>query len=417
MAMKDYSDEFKADAVALYGSTPGATYKSIAADLGINRATLREWVLRDRERRGVAPATARAGGAEPARAGQPAHSAGPDERIRQLEARVAELEASERKLATERDILRRAAKYFAGGDELVNRFQFVHDHRDAFGVKRLCQVLGVNRSSCYKRRDGADARTARQAADRALAEQVRAVHADSDGAYGSPRVTAELRADGRRINEKRVARVMRKFSIQGIRLRRRVRTTIPEPSATPVPDLFQRDFTAPMPGVKYMGDITYLPTGDGQFLYLATVLDCFSRRVADWSIAAHTRTELVADALRMAAATRGGLSGAVFHSDHGAQYTSREFADLCGELGFTQSMGAVGTSADNAARESFHATLKRETLRGAHHYPGTELCRRTVFRWLTRYNTRRRHSANGHLSPMAYENQHQQESDKLTLAA
>ncbi|MGA5285229.1 IS3 family transposase [Streptomyces griseoincarnatus] len=193
----------------------------------------------------------------------------------------------------------------------MNRFQFVHDHRDAFGVKRLCQVLGVNRSSYYKWRDGADARTARQAADRALAEQIRVVHADSDGAYGSPRITAELRADGRKINEKRVARVMRKFSIQGIRLRRRVRTTIPEPSATPVQDLFQRDFTAPVPGVKYMGDITYLPTGDGQFLYLATVLDCFSRRVVGWSIAAQIRTELVADALRMAAATRGSLSGAV----------------------------------------------------------------------------------------------------------
>lgn len=114
MAMKDYSDEFKADAVALYGSTPGATYKSIAADLGINRATLREWVLRDRERRGVAAVTPSAGGTPAARAEQAASSADPDEGIRQLEARVAELEASERKLATERDILRKAAKYFAG---------------------------------------------------------------------------------------------------------------------------------------------------------------------------------------------------------------------------------------------------------------------------------------------------------------
>ncbi|MFI2430405.1 transposase [Streptomyces sp. NPDC018693] len=114
MAMKDYSDEFKADAVALYESTPGATYKSIAADLGINRATLREWVLRDRERRGAAPAAPSAGGTSSAQARQTTSSADPDERIRQLEARVAELEASERKLATERDILRRAAKYFAG---------------------------------------------------------------------------------------------------------------------------------------------------------------------------------------------------------------------------------------------------------------------------------------------------------------
>ncbi|MEU3091385.1 transposase [Streptomyces massasporeus] len=114
MAMKDYSDEFKADAVALYESTPGATYKSIAADLGVNRATLREWVLRDRERRGVAAAGPSAGGTPAARAEYAASSADPDGRIRQLEARVAELEASERKLATERDILRKAAKYFAG---------------------------------------------------------------------------------------------------------------------------------------------------------------------------------------------------------------------------------------------------------------------------------------------------------------
>ncbi len=114
MAMKDYSDEFKADAVALYESTPGATSKDIAADLGINRATLREWVMRDRERRGIAPTGPRAGGTPAARAKSPAASADPDERIRQLEARVAELEASERKLATERDILRKAAKYFAG---------------------------------------------------------------------------------------------------------------------------------------------------------------------------------------------------------------------------------------------------------------------------------------------------------------
>ncbi|MEZ0072011.1 transposase InsO family protein [Planotetraspora sp. GP83] len=115
---------------------------------------------------------------------------------------------------------------------------------------------------------------------------------------------------------------------------------------------------------EYMGDITYLPLGDGDFLFLATVLDCFSRRVVGWSIADHMRTDLVADALTMAAATRGGLAGSIFHSDHGSQYTSKDYAALCRRLGVTQSMGAVGTSADNAACESFHASLKRETLRG-----------------------------------------------------
>jgi transposase InsO family protein len=294
---------------------------------------------------------------------------------------------------------------------------FVDDNRDAYGVKRLCLVLGVNRSSYYKWREGAEARAARERADEQLAARIRAVHGESDGAYGSPRVTAELRAGGMAVNEKKVARVMRKFSITGIRLRRRVRTTVPEPSNTPVADLFHRDFTAPEPGRKYMGDITYLPVGDGRFLYLATVLDCFSRRVVGYSIAEHMRTELVADALRMARDVRGSLQGALFHSDHGAQYTSKEFAALCKQLGVTQSMGAVGASADNAACESFHASLKRETLRGGHCYDGSRAARLTVFRWLTRYNTRRRHSANGQLSPVDYEHRHQQTSAILALAA
>jgi len=128
------------------------------------------------------------------------------------------------------------------------------------------------------------------------------------------------------------------------------------------------------------------------------VLDCFSRRVVGYSIADHMRTELVADALRMARDVRGSLAGALFHSDHGAQYTSKEFNTLCRKLGVVQSMGAVGTSADNAACESFHASLNRETLQGAHCYNGTRSARLTVFRWLTRYNTRRRHSANGQLA-------------------
>nr|WSX75544.1 IS3 family transposase [Streptomyces sp. NBC_00899]WSX75828.1 IS3 family transposase [Streptomyces sp. NBC_00899] len=411
MAMKDYSDEFKADAVALYESTPGAIYKSIAADLGVNRATLREWVLRDRERRGVTAAAATPG----ARPREAVASADPVERVRQLEARVAELEASERKLATERDILRKAAKYFRRDELVRSRFQFVDDHRDTYEVKRLCQVLDVNRSSYYKWRAGAEARAGRQRQDRVLAEEIRQIHGESGGAYGSPRVAAELREKGQRVNEKRVARIMRTFSITGIRLRRRVRTTVPDPATSPVPDLFERDFTATEPGRKLMGDITYLPLAGGEFLYLATVLDCFSRKVMGWSIADHMRTSLVSDALRMAAATRGSLDGAVFHSDHGAQYGSRAYADLCDQLGVTRSMGAIGTSADNAACESFHASLKRETLQGAHDFGDAGTCRRTVFAWLTRYNTRRRHSANGYLSPNEYEHRHH--TAKLTLAA
>ncbi|WP_406513900.1 IS3 family transposase [Streptomyces sp. NBC_00161] len=291
---------------------------------------------------------------------------------------------------------------------------FVDDHRATYEVKRLCHVLDVNRSSYYKWLAGAEARAARKQEDRVLADEISEIHGESGGAYGSPRVTAELRENGHRVNEKRVARIMRTFSISGIRLRRRVRTTVPDPVSGQVADLFGRDFTATEPGRKLMGDITYLPCQDGKFLYLATVLDCFSRKIVGWSIADHMRTDLVADALRMAARTRGSLAGAVFHSDHGAQYGSRAYVGLCDQLKVTRSMGAVGTSADNAACESFHASLKRETLQGAHDYGDATTCRRTVFVWLTRYNTRRRHSTNGQLSPDAYERRH---NAKLTLAA
>ncbi|MCY0963129.1 IS3 family transposase [Streptomyces sp. H27-H5] len=140
---------------------------------------------------------------------------------------------------------------------MISRFQFVDDHRATYEVKRLCEILDVNRSSYYKWLAGVEARATRQREDRVLAEEIRKVHGESDGAYGSPRVTAELREKGRRVNEKRVARIMRTYSITGIRLRRRVRTTLPDPSTAPVADLFQRDFTALEPGRKYMGGITY----------------------------------------------------------------------------------------------------------------------------------------------------------------
>ncbi len=290
----------------------------------------------------------------------------------------------------------------------MTRFQFVADHRHAFEVKRLCSTMEVSRSSFYAWEAGAQARAARARADQELAQRIRKVH-DADRAYGSPRITAELN-DGaspeERVNHKRVARVMAANDIAGIRLRRRVRTTIPEPADQVVPDLLQRNFTAEAPNTAYVGDITYLPCGNGQHLYLATVIDCFSRRLVGWSIADHMRTELVTDALTAAVRERGSLTGAIFHGDHGAQYTSRTYAELCDRLGVIRSMGAVGSSADNALAESFNATLKRETLAGASSWDSPVAARRAVFAWITRYNTRRRHSTCGQLSPIAYETRH-----------
>jgi len=194
-----------------------------------------------------------------------------------------------------------------------------------------------------------------------------------------------------------------KGSIAGYVKKRRVRTTVAEPSDQAVPDLLERDFTAEAPGQRYVGDITYLPLADGTNLYLATVIDCYSRRLAGWAVADHMRTSLVEDALNAAAATRGSLAGAIFHSDHGSVYTSKDYARLCKSLGVTQSMGAVGSSADNALAESFNATLKREVLQDAACWADEPSCRRQVFGWLVRYNTKRRHSWCGYLSPSTYE--------------
>lgn len=212
----------------------------------------------------------------------------------------------------------------------MSRFQFVDDHRNTAPVKWLCQILEVSRSGFYRWLAAAPARAERARADDELATRIRAIHADFDGTYGAPRITAELRDAGIEVNHKRVERVMRENRIVGVHLRKPVRTTVPAPSATPVPDLIRRDFTASAPNTKYVGDITYLPIGDGQFLYLATILDLNSKRLAGWSTASHMRTELVTDALQAAATARGatGLDGAIFHSDNGAQYVSQNFGDV-----------------------------------------------------------------------------------------
>ncbi len=289
----------------------------------------------------------------------------------------------------------------------MSRFQFVADHQDTFEVKRLCEVMGVYRSSFYAWAAAAPLRAERAAADEELAERIRVVH-EADKAYGTPRVTAgpnDGAPDGQQVNHKRVARVMREHHIAGIRLRRRVRTTIPEPSDAKAPDLLKRDFTAPTTNTKYVEDITYLPIADGTNLYLATVIDCCSRKVAGWAVTDHMRTDLVTDALKAALADRGSLRGAIMHADHGAQYTSKDYAQLCTNLGVTLSLGGVGSSADNALAESFNATVKRETLAGATAFTDQATCRREIFRWATRYNTRRRHSYLGYQSPNTYENQ------------
>ncbi|MGR6320710.1 IS3 family transposase [Micromonospora soli] len=221
-----------------------------------------------------------------------------------------------------------------------------------------------------------------------------------------------------RHGRKRVARLMRTTGIAGRCPRQWRTTTVPDPSAAARPDLVGRDFgtDAAATDTRWCGDITYINTWEG-WLYLATVIDLASRRVVGWAVADHLRTDLVNAALTDAIRRRRPASGLIFHSDRGCQYTSRAFAEACTTAGVRQSMSAVGSSADNAAAESFNATFKRETLQGRRAFTDERQARLAAFRWLHRYNTVRRHSRLGQQSPTTYERTTQPAPATLAPAA
>lgn len=285
------------------------------------------------------------------------------------------------------------------------RFRFVDDAQKNHSVKRLCEVLKLNRSSYYKWKNSSSDRRKRLISDALLGARVKAVFTAEKGCYGAKRITAELKdqADHAPVNHKRVARVMRELKLFGYTKKRKVTTTVSDQNKPVFPDLVGRKFTAEKPNQVYVGDITYLPITDGSNMYLATVIDCYSRRLVGFAIADHMRTSLVQDALLMAKGQRGSLKGSIFHSDHGSVYTSNAFQDTCKELGIRQSMGSIGTSADNALAESFNAAMKREVLQDSQTFMNQLLCRRDVFRWCTRYNTVRRHSWCKYLAPAVFE--------------
>jgi transposase InsO family protein len=274
---------------------------------------------------------------------------------------------------------------------LTGRYRFISEHHATYGVARLCRVLAVKRRQGYYEWLAAQpARQERAEADEELVAEIRAVHAQHQGRYGSPRVHDELRRRGRSVNRKRVERLMRERHIVGISRRRRRRSlTKQDATSLPAPDLIGRDFTAPAPGVRLVGDITYLPTAEG-WLYLATTIDLFNREVVGHAMAEHMRAELVCDALRLAH-RRGLITGnAIFHSDRGSQYTSAEFRQTLKDLRMLGSMGRTGSCYDNAAAESFFATLKAEI--GTKVWATRDEARRAVFAYLAYYNRHRLHS-------------------------
>jgi putative transposase len=263
-------------------------------------------------------------------------------------------------------------------------------------------VLGVSRSGYYAwlEREPSD----RTKANAALLEEIKEIHAWSDGTYGAVRITEELRARAHEVGVNRVARLMRAAGIEGVSRRRGTRTTVRGEETRPAPDLVDRDFTATGPDQLWVADITYVPTWAG-FLYLAVVLDAWSRRIVGWAMATHLRTELVLDALNMALWQRRP-EAVIHHSDQGSQYTSLAFGRRCDEMSVRPSMGSVGDAYDNAMCESFFATLECELLdRRTFRTPAEG--RTSVFRYIEGwYNPHRRHSALGYMSPINFEKQH-----------
>jgi putative transposase len=245
-------------------------------------------------------------------------------------------------------------------------------------VTRMSRALGVSPSGYYAWRERPP--SARAQADQRFLDQIRTIHARSRQTYGAPRVHADLRAAGVRCGRKRVARVMRQAGLEGAHRRRRGRTTVRDHTAAPAPDLVARDFAADRLDRLWVADLTYVRTWAG-WVYLAVVLDAFSRKVVGWSMAEHLRTELVLDALNMALWNRRPPVGLVHHSDRGCQYTSLAFGRRCEDAGIRPSMGSRGDAYDNALAEAFFATLETEVLM-RQSFPTRGSARRAIFEYI-----------------------------------
>ena len=376
-----FPPEYKAEVVELIRTT-GKTVGQVARELDLTETAVRQWV-----RQADLDAGHRHDGLTTADI----------EELRRLRREV-------RELGEEREILRKAAVFFAR--ETDRRELLPADRR---GEATPLGLPVVPRAGCGTRRLlrlDLGAPSARRQADALLTDQIRDIHARSRGTYGAPRVQAELRLGLEvRVGRKRVARLMREHGLVGVHRRRGRGLTRRDPAAVPAPDLVERTFTPPASDRLWVADITQQRTDDG-WLYLAVVLDAFSRRIVGWSMATHLRTELVLDALDMAITQRNPTPGLVHHSDHGCQYTSLAFGRRLRETGLVASMGTVGDALDNAVAESFFATLEGE-LFDRHHWPTRQGLRTAVFDFTEIfYNRQRRHSTLDYHTPVSYEQQH-----------
>ncbi|MEO7018065.1 MAG: IS3 family transposase [Leifsonia sp.] len=374
---RKFAQEFKDELCREVIST-SKPIKDVATAYGVGPETLRNWLIKYRE----------------------ANSGSETELTVPERARLKELERENQELRAETAFLKKANGLLRAGAAVVAKYEYVDSQKsepaNTNPVVKMCSWLGVSTSGFYHWLSRPQSATA--ARREALTARVEHFFSASDGTYGYRRVHADLADEGTECSPELVRQIMREAGLVACQPRPfRVTTDADAEAAAGMPDLVERDFTADRPGVKFVGDITYIHTWQG-FVYLATVIDCYSKKVVGWQIADHMRTELVEDALRHAAATVAIEPRAIFHSDR-AVYTSGDYRALIGRLGMRSSMGRTGVCWDNSAAESFFSSLKNERVYRTV-YATKAQARRDLIRYIEGfYNSRRRHSALGYKFP------------------
>ncbi|WYJ43390.1 IS3 family transposase [Bradyrhizobium sp. 2S1] len=382
---RSFTDDYKGQAVDLVASS-GRSIGSVAKELGLRDSVLRRWV----ELRGT--------GREPtAAARRPTTQATLPSADHAAE--IARLQRENERLRMERDILKKSIANLCWGAEM--RFRFIEDRRADYPVTILCDVLGVSPAGYYAWRSRPESQ--RSVANRELVDDIKRVHRETNGRYGSPRIHVELKAQGRGASRGRIERLMRHHGIRAIMARpRRVRTTDSRHDLPIAANLLERNFTATAPNRIWLADITYIETDQG-WLYLATVMDLYSRRIVGWAMADHLRAELPLAALRMAVSAQRPGAGLIHHSDRGVQYASAEYRKVVQSAGLRASMSRKADCYDNAPMESFFHTLKIELVYHTHYATRAEATR-DIFAYIEGfYNRTRRHSAIGYVSPIEME--------------
>ncbi|MBO6777877.1 MAG: IS3 family transposase [Marinibacterium sp.] len=372
MALKP-TREFRAEAVRV-ALTSGLPRKQVAADFGVGFSTLSRWIQQDR--RNPEKPTAQS----------------------DLEREIAELRKENRMLREEREVLKKGHPVLCGAKQM--RFAFIAKNADMLPVERLCQIMDVSPRGyrAYRNRPLSQ----RQRKDMVLLAHIREQFALSFGSYGRPRMTEELKELGQPVGHRRVGRLMRDNRIAVRRNRKFKATTDSNHSFNIAPNLLNRDFSAARPNRKWAGDISYVWTQEG-WLYLAVILDLHSRRVIGWAVSNRMKRDLAIRALNMAIALRRPSKGCIHHTDRGSQYCSHDYQKILRQHGFKVSMSGTGNCYDNAAVETFFKTIKAGLLwqRSWRTRRDAEIA---IFEYINGfYNPRRRHSALGWKSPLAFE--------------